>query len=121
MNHANPQRDRVMRSCNVADLVFNQNLARIGLVKSVRDTHRGGFAGAILPHDSVNRTRLDDDVHLVVGENLSKALGYVSEFEHESPIALNFELCTLCFVCLFYLMRLYSRTGNRRLAWVTTR
>jgi len=82
MNHANPQGDRVVRGCNVADLSFNQNLTRIGLVKSIRDTHRGGFAGAILSHDRVNRTGLDDDVHLVVGENVPESLGDVSKFNH---------------------------------------
>ena len=60
------------------DVAINQNFAAVGLVKSIRDTHRGGFAGAVLTNDGMNRSRLHDNVYVVVRQNVAEAFCYVS-------------------------------------------
>ena len=82
-----------MASCGVwicARLAVDQNLARVGRVEAVGDTHRRGLPRPVLADDGVNRARLDPDVDAVVGEHVAEAFGDVSQFKHEWVLGSGF-------------------------------
>src|SRR5690348_9582682 len=82
VDHADAEGDRVMWRTNVAYLAVDDDLAGVGSVETVGDTHRRRLAGAVLAHDGVDRSRLYDDVDLIVGQYVAEALAYLSEFKH---------------------------------------
>src|SRR5689334_6561826 len=82
VDHADAERDRVVWRANVAHLAVHYDLTGIGSVETVSDTHRRRFPGAVLAHDGVDRSRLYDDVDMIVSQHIAKAFGYLSEFKH---------------------------------------
>jgi hypothetical protein len=82
MDHTDPEGNSIVRRFDLLDLAINQDLTFIRLVESVGDTHRRGFSGAVFTHNGVNRSRLHDDVYMVVSKDVSEAFCYVSKFEH---------------------------------------
>src|ERR1051325_12202085 len=82
VDHADAERDCVVRRFDVARLAVDDDLAAVGGVKAVSDTHRRRLPRAILADDGVNRPRLNDYVDLIVSENVAESFVYLSEFEH---------------------------------------
>ena len=63
-------------------LAVDKDLAAVGGVKAVSDAHRRRLTRAILTNDGMNRSRLNDDVDLIVSQNIAEAFCDLSEFEH---------------------------------------
>jgi hypothetical protein len=63
-------------------LAVNNDLATVGGVKAVSDTHRRRLTRTILTDDGMNRPRLNDYVDMIISENVAKSFRYLSEFEH---------------------------------------
>src|SRR5829696_1468364 len=82
VDHAEAECDGVVRRFDVDRLTIDENLAAIGGVETVGDPHRRRLTGAILTYDGMDRSRLNDDVDVVVRKNIAEAFRDVSEFEH---------------------------------------
>src|ERR1044072_2962695 len=82
VDHADAERDRVVRRLDVTHLAVDDDLAAVSRVEPVGDAHRRRFPRAILTDDGVDRPGLTDDVNVVVCEYVAEAFGYLSEFEH---------------------------------------
>jgi len=82
VDHADAERNRVMRRFYVANLAVDDDLAAVGGVEAVSDAHRSGLACTILPHDGMDRSRLDDDVDVIVSQHIAEAFCYFAEFQH---------------------------------------
>src|SRR6185503_16057382 len=82
VDHADTERDRVMRRFDVARLAVNYDLAAVGRIKAVSDAHRRRLTRAILTDDGMDRPRLNDDIHIVVSQNIAKSFSNISELEH---------------------------------------
>src|SRR5215217_5125097 len=82
VDHADAERDRVVRRLDVLDLAIDEDLAAVSGVESVGDAHRRRLSRAILADDGVDRPGLNDDVDMVVGEYVAESFSYLSEFEH---------------------------------------
>src|SRR5467141_2244269 len=95
MDHADAKRNCIMRSCNLPHLAVYENLTAVSGVKSIGNAHGGGLARPVFSHDRVNSTRRDLKVHPIVSEDISKPLGYISEFEH---VVMSLVLSSLFFV-----------------------
>ena len=65
----------------VLDLVVEQDLALVGLVEAVEHVHQRGLAGAVLAEQAVDLAGLDREVDVVVGDQVTEALGDAAEFE----------------------------------------
>ena len=55
---------------------------RVRRVEAVGDAHGGGLAGAVLPHQGVDRPRRHREAHAVVGQHVAEALGDLPQLEH---------------------------------------
>src|SRR5215467_10891771 len=77
VDHADAERDCIMRRTDVAHLALNYDLTGIGSIETVSDTHRRRLARAVLAHDGMDRSRLYDDVDMIVGQNIAEALSYL--------------------------------------------
>src|SRR6476661_8317692 len=75
VDHADAERDRVVRRLDVTHLVVDDDLAAVGGVETVSDAHRGRLTRAILADDGMNRSRLNDYVDMIVSKNVAKSFG----------------------------------------------
>src|SRR5689334_17975723 len=82
VDHADTECDRVVRRLDVARLAVDDDLAAVGGVETVSDTHRRRLTRAILADDGMDRPRLNDYVDMIVSENVAESFSYLSEFEH---------------------------------------
>src|SRR5215813_1581712 len=82
MDHADTQRDCVVRRFDVTGLTVNDDLAAVGGVKAVSDAHRRRLTRAILADNGMDRPWLNDYVDMVVSKNVAESFRYLSEFEH---------------------------------------
>src|ERR1051326_5912753 len=98
VDHADTERDRVVRRLDVTRLAVDDDLAAVGGIKTVSDAHRRRLTRAILADNGMDRPRLNDYVDMVVSKNVAESFRYLSEFEHS---VLNFVLCALYFVLDF--------------------
>lgn len=71
------------------DLAINEYFATVGFVKSIRDAHRRGFSRAVLADNGMNRSRLHDNIDVVVSEYFTKPFRNISEFKHCRSLALG--------------------------------
>ena len=79
VDHADAQRDGIVRPPDLADLAVDQNLAAVGRVEAIGDPHGRRLARAVLADDGVDGAGLDRDVDVVVGEDAAETLRDVSE------------------------------------------
>src|SRR5687768_8800465 len=82
MDHANAERDRIVRRLDLTHVAVNKNLTAVGGVKSIGDTHRRRLPRPILTNNGVNRPRLHDNVDMIVRQYIAESFSYLSEFEH---------------------------------------
>ena len=67
---------------DLAHLAIDEDLAAVGGVESIGNSHGRGFTCTILTNDGVNCSGFDDNVHRVARHNIAEAFCYLSEFEH---------------------------------------
>src|SRR5215213_1016010 len=79
VDHADAERDRIVRRLDIAHLAVYEDLSTVGAVEAVGDTHRRRFSGAVLAHNCMDRRGLNDDVDVIVGEYIAESFGYLSE------------------------------------------
>ena len=82
MDHADAERDCIVRRANLAHLAVNQNLAAISGVETVSDAHRCRFSGAVFADDRMNRSRRDFEAHPVIGQHSAEPFGDVAKLNH---------------------------------------
>src|SRR5688500_13962227 len=82
VDHADAERDRVVRRLDVAHLPIDEDLTAVSGIKAVSDTHRRRFAGAVLTYDGMDRSGLNDDVDMIVSQHIAEAFCDLSKFEH---------------------------------------
>src|SRR6185369_6429988 len=82
VNHPNAKRDCIMRRSNFVNLIVDQDLATVWSVETISDAHRRRLPRSILANTGMYRSRLHDNVYIVVGQNRSEAFCDVTEFEH---------------------------------------
>ncbi len=73
MHHADAGGDRVLRAADPLGLAVDADLAGIPLVEAVEDAHEGGFAGAVLADDAVDRALGDLHGDIAVGTDRAEA------------------------------------------------
>ena len=78
MHHADSERNCIMRTRYVSYLAIDENFAAVGLIKAVSYAHGSGFARAVLTDDGMDRSRLDLDVDVVVGEDGAESFCYIA-------------------------------------------
>src|SRR5699024_6519501 len=61
--------------------VVDEDLAPIGVVESIEDVHHGGLARAVLAQQSVDLTRFDGEIDVVVGHERPEHLGHPAKLE----------------------------------------
>ncbi|MDQ1215290.1 hypothetical protein QE411_000145 [Microbacterium arborescens] len=81
VHHADTGAHGVTGSAEVLDDVVEEDVALVGLIEAVEDVHEGRLAGAVLPEESVDLARPDDEVDVIVGDQGAEALGDAPEFE----------------------------------------
>ena len=86
VDHADTERNRIVRRFDVTYLAVDENLAAIGGVKAVSDAHRRRLPSAVLADDGMDRPRLNDDIDVIVGEYVAEPFCDLSEFEHEREL-----------------------------------
>ena len=64
-------------------LAVDQDLALVRLEQPVEHVHQGGLAGAVLAEQGVDLARLDRQVDVVVGDQVTEALGDAAQFESQ--------------------------------------
>ena len=79
-------RDRVVRRFDVDRFAIDEDLTTVGGVETVCDPHCRRLTGAILADDGMDRSRLNDDVDVVVSQNIAEAFRYISELEHSEVL-----------------------------------
>jgi hypothetical protein len=80
MYHPDTKSYCIVRGVDFLNLTVDQNLTFVRLVESIGDAHGGGFAGAVLADDGMDRAGRNLDVHVVVSQHVPEAFGYVSQF-----------------------------------------
>src|SRR5215510_7895361 len=73
VDHADAERDRVVRRFDVAHLAVDDDLTAVSRVEPVGDAHRRRFSRAILTDDGMDRPGLNDDVDVVVCEYVAES------------------------------------------------
>jgi hypothetical protein len=74
VHHPDARADRVARAADVHRPAIDQDLALVGLQQAVQDVHEGRLAGAVLAEQSVDLARLDGQVDVIVGDQITEAL-----------------------------------------------
>ena len=64
-------------------LAVDEDLALVRLEQPVEDVHQGRLAGAVLAEQGVDLARLDGQVDVVVGDQVTEALGDAAQFESQ--------------------------------------
>src|SRR5689334_9526243 len=82
MDHADAERDCIVRRFDVTRLAVDDDLAAVRRVKAVSDAHRRRLTRAVLADDGMDRPGLNDYVDMVVSKNVAESFRYLSEFEH---------------------------------------
>ena len=59
-------RDRVLGVVDDDGHIINEDFARIGKVKSIKDIHQRGLSGSIFTEQTMNFTGLDHEVDIAV-------------------------------------------------------
>src|SRR5678815_5392864 len=90
VDHADAERDRIVRRLDLAHLAVDNDLAAVGGVKAVSDAHRRRLTGAVLTYDCMNCSRLNDDVDVIVSQYIAEAFCDLSEFEHSEVLRHGF-------------------------------
>ena len=118
VDHADAERDRVVRRFDVDLLAIYQDLAAVGGVEAISDSHRRRLTGAILTHDGMDRSRLDDDVDVVVSQNIAEAFRDISEFEHRGfyEPQMNTDEHGLLFIVLSVFIRVIRGLTTNRIS-----
>jgi hypothetical protein len=80
VHHADAQADRLLAVADLLDLAVEQEIAAVGAIVTVQDAHQGRFAGAVFPHQAVDRALGDGEVDVRVRLHMSKVLGDVAKF-----------------------------------------
>ena len=73
MDHADAERDCVMRRAYLVHLAIDQNVAAVSDIETISDAHRRRFARAILTDDCVNRTRRHFEADAIVCQHGAEA------------------------------------------------
>src|ERR1041384_103626 len=81
VDHADAERDCVVRRFDVARLAVDDDLAAVGGVKAVSDAHRRRLTSAILTDNGMDRPRLNDNIHIIVSEYVPKSFSNIPELE----------------------------------------
>ena len=64
-------------------LAVDEDLALVRLEQAVEDVHQGRLAGAVLAEQGVDLAGLDGQVDVVVGDQVTEALGDAAQFESQ--------------------------------------
>ena len=85
MHHADLVGHGVFRVANGYDLVIDEQLATVRRNHAVEHVHQSGLARAVLSEQTMNLSRLDDEIDILVGRERTEVLGDRSKFQlHES-------------------------------------
>src|ERR1051325_9524605 len=82
VDHADTERDRVVRRFDVTRFAVDDDFATVGSVETISDVHRRRFARAVLADNGMDRPGLNDYVDMVISKNVAESFRYLSEFEH---------------------------------------
>src|SRR5687767_285224 len=66
VDHADAERDRVVRRFDLTHLTVNEYLATVGSIETIGDAHRRRLPSAIFTNDGVNGSWLNDYIDLIV-------------------------------------------------------
>src|SRR5215213_303364 len=80
VDHADAERDSIVRRFNVSHLAVEEDLAAVRSVEAVSDAHRSRLPRTVLTDNGVDRAGFNDDVDVIVGEYVAECFGYLSEF-----------------------------------------
>ena len=81
VDHANPVCDRIRGRTPPAFFPPDKDLAPIRLIHSVEQVHGGGFTGAILPDDAMDRPGLDAEIHRGIRQDRTELLGESAQLD----------------------------------------
>src|SRR5690349_13664405 len=91
MHHADLGPDRVPGRVDGDGIVVEQDLALVRLDEPVEHVHQRGLARAVLPQQSADLARLDDQVDLIVGDQAPEALRDTAQLKfHRQPSSSRF-------------------------------
>ena len=85
VHHADAGAHRVAGTLEVLHDIVEQDHAVVGAVEPVEDVHQRRLAGAVLTEETVDLSRLDDEVDVVVRDEGAEPLGDPAEFELHAP------------------------------------
>ena len=81
VHHADAPPDGVAGVGEAHRLAVETDLARVGVHQAEQDVHERGLAGAVLPQQAVDLTRLEGEVHAVVSDERPERLGDADQLE----------------------------------------
>ena len=87
VDHANAQRNGILRAVDHNRLAIDQDFTFIPLVETIEDLHQGTLSRAILAQQRVDFPWLHRQVNLIVGQDAGKALGnllHVKQWRHNA-------------------------------------
>ena len=71
MDHADAERDRIVRIADRYGLSVKNYLALIRIVKAIDDLHRRRFSGSVFSNDRMDRAFMNRQRHVVVGNTIA--------------------------------------------------
>ncbi|GAB3143901.1 hypothetical protein GCM10027290_21120 [Micromonospora sonneratiae] len=95
MHHPDPGGDGVARSLDPQRLSVDQDLALVGLEQAVQHVHQGRLARAVLTEQGVNLSRLNRQVDVVVGDQVTEPFGDAAQFESQRNLLEYGRWCSL--------------------------
>ena len=85
-DHADPGTDRGHGIGDLDGRSVDSDLARIGLVETVKDRHQRRFPGPVFPDDAMDRAPGDGQVDVLVGLNRAECLGNPAKLDGRGHI-----------------------------------
>ena len=80
MHHADAKPDGVLTTADLLRLTIEQNVATVGAVVAIEDTHERRFAGAVLADQAVNTAFGDAQIDVRIGLHATKAFADLAKF-----------------------------------------
>ena len=74
VDHADAERDGVVRRLDRDRLAADFDLAAVGLVEAVEDRHQRRLSGAVLSDDAADGAALDDEIDVAIGPDSAETL-----------------------------------------------
>ena len=81
MDHADAQGDGLLAAGDPDRLAADQNVAAVGVIKTVKDRHQRRFAGAVLADNAVNGAAFDAEIDVPVGLDRAEGFGNAAQFD----------------------------------------